>query len=123
MKTAKPSHLLSAGITQNWILFALETKKFTVETSIFQIVGIRVVLQQLRMGPSRESAQGAGAHLGVESRRATHETELVEAFILAFAPVGGHHLLDVGARQFQLLPGMSLEDVAPVWAVPLEPVC
>jgi len=53
--------------------------KRTIETSIFQVIGIRIVLQQLWMSPSGETAERTTPQGGVVRRRPTHESELVQA--------------------------------------------
>lgn len=73
------------------------------------------------MRPSGEPAQPTRFRRRIVRGRPADERELVQALILAIRPVGCYHLLVLGRRQFELLPGVSFENVVPVRAFPLDP--
>jgi hypothetical protein len=65
------------------------------------------------MSASRESAQGATPEGGIEGSRSAYETELVEAFVFTFGPIGSYDFFEIGRWKLQFLAGMSFEDVSP----------
>lgn len=65
------------------------------------------------MGPPGESAHGTTAQSGIVVCRSANEGKLIEALVLAIRTIGGSHFLDIGHWQFEFLPRVSFEHIAP----------
>lgn len=78
--TITPSHRLSsANKVFSKFVSHIDWKKLTIETSVFEVVRSRVVLEDLRMRPASEPAHHAAPAGRVKGERAAHQTELVQA--------------------------------------------
>lgn len=101
-----------------WSLFQLPT--LTIQTGVLQVIGVGIVLHELGVSASCESAQRAGAHGGVKVGRSADEGELIQALILAIRAIGRRDFLDIADGQLQFLAGMPLEHVPSAGALPLR---
>lgn len=64
----------------------------TIQTGILQIVRIGIILHELGMCATCESAEGARSHRRIEVRRATDKRELIQALVLTVGAIGRGYL-------------------------------